>query len=118
MIPQLTWPDDTNEVECVGFSQELVYNLIVALDHKRVEYVSKESSGSYVSYTFDYLGFRYVLELEEFQHVRANTYEPYRLQKIARLGVDDDGETIVEEHFIGMGVAQPTPERFEQWGEF
>ena len=112
MIPEVIWPEDISEVECVGFSEGILYNLMVAIDHKRVTHVSTDKNAWYASYTFDYLGFRYVLDCSGFT--------PYRLQKIARLGVDDDGETIVEEKYPITGTAQPLPQPdyLTEWGSF
>lgn len=116
-IPDLEWPDDTDAVECIGFSKPLIYNLIHAIDHGRVQVVSKGTNGWYSSYTFDYLGFRYELEVEE---VRNGVLTPYRLQKIARLGVDDDGNTVIEESFTNpqFMYPEPAPKYQGEWGSF
>ena len=119
-IPKLSWPDDIQTVECVGFSQPLIYNLMVALDHERVEFVSHAANAWYRTYVFDYLGFRYELETErdgeELDEV------PYRLTKTARLGVDEEGETIIDEKYpIAMAKlanATRATSYEDSWGSF
>ncbi len=115
-IPELTWPDDTNEVECVGFSVALVYDLIFAINHDRVETISKGQNAWYHDWTFDFLGFRYTVEAEEV----GGELVPYRIQKIARLGVDDDGNTIVDESFTNPTsmYPEPAPKYEGAWGSF
>lgn len=115
-IPKLDWPDDTNKVEWVGFNKILCYHLIHAIDHDRVKFVSEESNAWYYSFTFDYLGFRYLLETERrdgpaFRHV------PYRLTKIAKTDVDDDGNEIIVEEWDAPKT--PPPVKYEgSWGSF
>lgn len=99
-IPGLDWPDDTLEVECVGFSEGILYNLIVAIDHDRVEVVSNSENGWSREWTFDYLGFRYRLEAEIKEDASGILHiAPYRMTKIAKMGVDDDGEPVVVESY-------------------
>jgi hypothetical protein len=116
-IPDLEWPDDTTEVQCIGFSQPLIYDLIHAIDHGRVKVISKDTNAWYSSYTFDYFGFRYELAVEE---VRNGVLTPYRLQKLARIDEDDAGETVIVESFTNPQLIhhpnQPTYD--DSWGSF
>lgn len=114
MIPKITWPDNVGEVECVGFSQPIIYDLIVAIDHGRVEYVSKDMNGWYYTYVFDFLGFRYSLEVERLE----DDFVPYRLSKIARLAVDDDGNPIIDEEFPITKAKPLVPKYDGVWGSF
>lgn len=118
-IPPLDWPDDLSAVECVGFSDLLIYDLVVAVDHDRVEFVSHTQNSWYHTYVFDFLGFRYELETERESE---DLEVPYRLCKIARLGVDDDGNTVIDEKFpIAMAKLANASRatRYEgDWGTF
>lgn len=112
-IPKLDWPDDILSVECVNFSQPLIYDLMVGVNHERVEFVSSRVNSWYHTYVFDYLGFRYELEVEEFGELRT----PYRLSKIARIDVDDEGEPVVVS-LTAPPKAVPSPSYEGVWGSF
>jgi hypothetical protein len=115
-IPKLDWPDDVEDFECVGFDVIVKHHLIFAIDHNRVKVVNENVTAWYHSFTFDYLGFRYLLETERrdgpaFRHV------PYRLTKIAKVDVDDDGNEIIVEEWDAPKT--PPPVRYEgSWGSF
>lgn len=120
-IPRIDWPDDIHEVECVNFSQPLIYDLMVGINHERVTVISHTQNSWYHTYVFDYLGFRYELETEiegGFMPVGEPEHQaPYRLSKIAKLDVDDDGETVVRP-LTKPTMTTQTPSYDGVWGSF
>lgn len=122
----MNWPEDLEAVTAVGFSDALLSTLVEAIENDHVEWVTriasdKTSDGRYSE--FDYLGFRYAVdELYEpivgFEGQRADwDYIPVRIEKIAKVDVDDDGNTfIVESYPLTKAVVKPKYEG--SWGSF
>ena len=102
----MNWPEDLEAVTCVGFSESLLPILMNAVDADHVTWVvkivsAKTSDGRYSE--FDYLGFRYALD-ELYEAVSTPTGEdwgfvPVRVEKIAKVDTDDNGNTIVVESY-------------------
>jgi hypothetical protein len=120
----MNWPADFEDFECVGFSSELASILAEAWDNKHVEIVRSGRAGSYFHWAFDYLGFRYRVDCEEQMVERDGRtwaiYNAYRLEKVAKLDVDDDGNTIVIEEYPMTTPKQFAPKpRYEGvWATF
>lgn len=124
----MNWPDDLDEIECVGFGAATLPALVEAWDNdyvnKHVDVIRHTSTD--ISWTFDYLSFRYRLDCEESTErlqsgafIRVST--PYRLTKIARIGVENDGTiTVIEEYPLLNSTPEPQQKaQYEQaWGSF
>ena len=128
----MNWPEDFEAVTCVGFPDAVLPILMSAVDNRQVEWVTrisstKSSDGRYSE--FDYLGFRYALdELYEITGIEPGAdgrprethgYVPVRIEKIAKLGVDDDGDTFIVEQYP-LGISQlPRPPKYQgAWASF
>jgi len=102
----VNWPDDLEAVTCVGFNDALLHILMSAIEADHVKWVTriksnKASDGRYSE--FDYLGFRYALD-ELYEAASTPTGEdwgfvPVRVEKIAKVDTDDNGNTIVVESY-------------------
>lgn len=112
----MNWPEDLEGVTCVGFNEGLLTQISIAVDNDHVEWVTKiksakASDGRYSE--FDYLGYRYAVD-ELYEPVSTPTgedwgYVPVRVERIAKLGVNDDGGTILVEQYPLTGQAIPEP---------
>lgn len=123
----MQWPEDLEDVHAVGFSDMLIPILMNAIDSDHVKWSrvitsrNPRAEGRYRE--FDYLGFRYGLD-ESFEAIPTPTgedwdYVGYRIEKIAKLDVDDHGETIVLETYPITSPKQPQPKpQSPDWGTF
>lgn len=128
----INWPENFENVTCVGFVDALLPILMSAVDADHVEWVTqiksaKASDGRYSE--FDYLGFRYALdELYEITGIEPGDdgmprekhgYVPVRVEKIAKVDVDDDGNTVVVEQYpLAMTPAARPPKYQGAWASF
>lgn len=118
-IQSLEWPKEASEVECLGFSDAILFTIADAAMRNTVDVVSYDVNGYYHHYTIDFLGFRYHLEAEEFPTDTGLRCVPYRLEKIAKIGCDDDGENFVIEDYPLAAAQFKKPIRYEGiWGSF
>lgn len=124
----MIWPEELEDIACVGFSVELLPILMEAIDNGHVEWVvsrksSRRADGRYAE--FDYLGFRYSLD-ELYEPISEPTGErwdfvPVRIEKIAKVDVAGNGDTIIVEKYPLVHETpkkQPAPQRPESWGTF
>lgn len=121
----INWADATY-IECVGFDRSLLPYLQNAIDNGVVKWGKRLSSqvasdGRYSE--FDYLGFRYAVdELHEPLDDSPNAlwdFVPVRVEKIAKVDEDDDGNTIIVEKYPLTSIKTPTPApRPAEWGSF
>ena len=120
----MNWPD-IEDVECVGFNSALLPILIEAWENGRVDRhvgAIRRSSTDF-SWTFDYLGFQYQIDFEQgsktFPDGSFGTHStPYRLSKIAKVDVDDDGNTVIVESYPCVPQQPKAQPRPESWGTF
>lgn len=123
----MNWPDNLEDIECVGFSEALLPILAEAWENGHVE---RQVGGirytsTSISWTFDYLGFRYQIDCEERTDQRADgsfwwVSTPFRLTKIAKLNIDDDGyQVVIEEYPLVVTLTPKQKARYQQaWGSF
>ena len=128
----MNWPEELENVTCFGFNDALLPILMSAVDNEHVDWVTqirseKTSDGRYSE--FDYLGFRYAVdELYEITGIEpgvdgrpreTHAYVPVRVEKIAKVDVDDDGKVFVVEQYP-LGISQtPRPPKYQgAWASF
>lgn len=123
----MNWPEDFEGIECVGFNPALWPIIAEAWDNGHVD---KHVGGirhtsTAISWTFDYLGFRYQIDCEEHTEQRPDggfqwVSTPFRLTKIAKVGIDDDGGPIlIEEYPLVVTLNPQQKARYQQvWGSF
>lgn len=123
------WADD---LEAVGFSATLLSFITTAVDNGQVDWVrtisgdNPHAEGRYRE--FDYLGFRYgmdeayeVISIEPGAHgrgVERHEFVAFRVEKIAKVDEDDDGNTIIVEKYPLTNQAPKQQSRPESWGTF
>ena len=128
----MNWPEELEDITCVGFSVALLPILMEAIDNGHVEWVTRKSShrasdGRYAE--FDYLGFRYGLdELYEITGIEpgidgrpreVHGYVPVRLEKIAKVDVDDCGNVLILEKYpLSMAAVERPPKYQGAWASF
>lgn len=128
----MNWPEEFEAVTCVGFNEALLPILMSAVDADHVEWVKqlhsmKASDGRYSE--FDYLGFRYAVdELYEITGIEPGIdgrprekhgYVPVRVEKIAKVDVDDDGETFIVESYPLTTTPAARPPKYQgAWASF
>ena len=121
----INWPADNEAITCVGFGDALLPVLIEAVENGRVEWVEcivsdKRTDGRYSE--FDYLGFRYAVD-EYYEPISEPTgerwdYVPVRVEKIAKVDVAGNGDTIIVEKYPLIHITPPKQPRPESWGSF
>ena len=128
----MNWPENLEDVDCVGFSDGSLCELSIAVDNHEVTWVTqirsrKASDGRYSE--FDYLGFRYAVdELYEITGIEhgadgmpreKHDYVPVRFERIAKVNVDDDGKAfVVEQNPLAMHPTEKPPKYVGQWASF
>lgn len=128
----MNWPENLEDVDCVGFSDGSLCELSIAVDNHEVMWVTqirsrKTSDGRYSE--FDYLGFRYAVdELYEITGIEPGAdgmprekhdYVPVRVERIAKVNVDDDGKAfVVEQYPLAMHPTVKPPKYVGQWASF
>jgi hypothetical protein len=128
----MNWPEELEDITVVGFSDSLLPILMEAIDNDHVEWVKrltsvKAADGRYSE--FDYLGFRYGLdELFEVTGIEPGAdgqprethgYVPVRIEKIAKVDVDDDGNVLILERCpLSMASVERPPKYQGAWASF
>lgn len=102
----MAWPDNLDDVECVGFPPEALPYLITAIEDGRVEWGHTSMFAESGVAEFIYMGFQY--RLHEFSELVT------RVEKIARIDVDDDGAPVVVENY----ETARRRESYGAWGDF
>jgi len=117
-LQSLEWPDDLSVIECANSLHIAAIETIAdAVMRNTVDYVSHSTNGFYHHLTFDFLGFRYHLDAEEFGTDTGIRCVPFRLEKVAKVDVDDGGEPVVVESYpLTRAVMR---QKYEgNWGSF
>lgn len=123
----MNWPDDLEDIECVGFNSALLPILAEAWENGHVNrhVGAVRRSSTDLSWTFDYLGFQYQIDCEEGSEMREDgrywsITTPYRLSKIGKLGLNDDGdEFLIEKYPLVITLNHKQEARYQQaWGSF
>lgn len=95
----MNWPDNLEDIECVGFPSKMLEILIKAWDNHSVEVlvgVIRRTSTD-LSWEFDYGHFRYRIDCEQGSEMREgrrywSVHTPYRIERTAKLGYDINGQ--------------------------
>jgi hypothetical protein len=124
----MNWPDNLEDIECVGFSESLLYVLANAWDQHKVNILpgAIRRTSTDISWEFDYANFRYQIDCEESSEIRDDgrlwsITTPYRIERIAKLAYDKNGYVDVIEHYpiVEPMIVQPKPPAYPGvWGSF
>lgn len=115
----MNWPENYENIECVGFSASLLSTLAEAWDNKHVSVLANHRGrmGDTIWWTFDYLDFRYRIDCLD-ETVTKNggawsIYTPWRIERIAKV----ISGSVVENYPITN--PKGLPPRYEGvWGSF
>ncbi len=124
----MNWPDNLEDIECVGFSTGSLKTLIHAWDNHAVNILpgAIRRTSTDLSWEFDHFQFRYRIDCEESSEIRDDgrlwsITTPYRIERIAKLSFDENGYVDVVEHYpiVEPMIIQPKPPAYEGvWGSF
>ena len=125
----MNWPDNLEDIECVGFTSSFLHILVRAWDRQEVSILpgAIRRTSTDFSWEFDYTFFRYRIDCDQGSEIREDgrywsVTTPYRVERIAKLGFDEDGYMDVIEQYPIVEPLQlkPTPESAYRgaWGSF
>jgi hypothetical protein len=124
----MNWPDNFEDIECVGFSESFLHILIRAWDRHEVNILpgAIRRTSTDLSWEFDFFHFRYRIDCEEGSEIRDDgrlwsITTPYRIERIAKLSHDKNGYLDVIEHYpiASPMIVQPKPPAYAGvWGSF
>jgi hypothetical protein len=124
----MNWPDNLEDIECVGFSESLLCVLIQAWDSHEVDIVpgAIRRTSTDLSWEFDYGKFRYRIDCEEGSEIRDDgrlwsITTPYRIERVGKTAVAGNGDRIVVEKYpiTKPMIVQPKPPAYAGvWGSF
>lgn len=124
----MNWPDNLEEIECVGFSAGFLVAIIDAWDNHCVNILPggiRRTSTDF-SWEFDHAHFRYRIDCDQGSEIREDgrlwsITTPYRIERIAKLAFDENGRLDVIEHYpiVSPMIVQPKPPAYQGvWGSF
>lgn len=118
-IQSLEWPNDLSEIECANnLHIHAIATIADAAMRNTVDVVSHGTNGFYHHFTFDFLGFRYNLDAEEIGTDTGVVCVPFRLEKVAKVDVDDNGNVFTVEDYPIAEIKRLAPKYEGTWGSF
>lgn len=124
----MNWPQDLEDIECVGFTPSFLHILIRAWDHHDVNILpgAIRRTSTDLSWGFDHATFRYRIDCDQGSEIREDgrlwsITTPYRIERIAKLAFDENGHLDVIEHYpiVSPMIVQPKPPAYQGvWGSF
>lgn len=124
----MNWPEDIEDIECLGFSSSFLHILVRAWDNHEVNILPggiRRTSTDF-SWEFDHFQFRYRIDCEQGSEIREDgrlwsVTTPYRIERVAKLTHDENGYVDVIEHYpiVEPMIVQLKPPAYQGvWGSF